>query len=335
MFGIIDLVVLAFLALLVIALISMVKIVPQGFHYTVERLGRFDRTLKPGLSVLWPFVETIGSKMDMREQVLDVPTQEVITKDNATCEVDGVTFYQVLDAAKATYEVSGLQNAVLNLTMTNLRTVMGSMDLDELLSKRDEINTRILRVVDQAVEPWGIKMTRIEIKDINPPRNLVDSMARQMMAEREKRALVLEASGTREAAILRAQGEKESQILKAEGEKEAAFRESEAREREAQAEAEATRMVSEAIGAGNSAAINYFVAQKYTEALMAIGTAKNQKIIMLPLEATALMGSLAGIGEIAKDVFGTDGDPPAEKPARSVPRTLARATRITPPTEGA
>ncbi len=254
----------------------------------------------------------------MREQVLDVPTQEVITKDNATCEVDGVTFYQVLDAAKAAYEVSGLQNAILNLTMTNLRTVMGSMDLDELLSKRDEINTRILHVVDDAVAPWGIKMTRIEIKDINPPTNLVNAMARQMMAEREKRALVLEASGEREAAILRAQGEKESQILEAEGMKEAAFREAEARERAAQAEAQATRDVSDAIGAGNSQAINYFVAQKYTEALKTIGSAPNQKVIMMPMEATALVGSLAGVGEIAREVFGDDARP--TKPRRTVPR---------------
>ncbi len=313
-----DIVVIALVALLVIGLVSMVKIVPQGYHYTVERLGRYDRTIKPGLSLLWPFFEKIGAKMDMREQVLDVPTQEVITKDNATCEVDGVTFYQVLDAPKAAYEVSGLQNAILNLTMTNLRTVMGSMDLDELLSKRDEINTRILHVVDDAVAPWGIKMTRIEIKDISPPRNLLDSMARQMMAEREKRALILEASGTREAAILRAEGEKQAQILKAEGLRESAFRESEAREREAQAEAEATRVVSEAIGAGNSLAINYFIAQKYTEALQTIGSAPNQKVIMMPMEATALIGSLGGIGEIAREVFGDEVK--GVKPRRTVPR---------------
>ncbi|MEL6750487.1 MAG: SPFH domain-containing protein [Pseudomonadota bacterium] len=316
----IDIVFIALALLIVVALFSIVKIVPQGFNYTVERLGRYDRTLMPGLSLLVPFFETIGSKMDMREQVLDVPTQEVITKDNATCEVDGVTFYQVLDAPKAAYEVSGLENAILNLTMTNLRTVMGSMDLDELLSKRDEINTRILHVVDDAVAPWGIKMTRIEIKDINPPRDLVDAMARQMKAEREKRALVLEASGEREAAILRAEGDKQSAILQAEGLKESAFREAEAREREAQAEAEATRVVSDAIGSGNSQALNYFVAQKYTEALQTIGSARNQKVIMLPLEATSLMGSLTGIGEIAKDVFGKDedGDDAPKKP-RSLP----------------
>lgn len=316
-----DIAILGLGFLLIITLLSMIKIVPQGFNYTVERLGRFDRTLTPGLNLLWPFVERIGSKMNMMEQVLDVPTQEVITKDNATCSVDGVTFYQVLDAPKAAYEVSGLNNAILNITMTNLRTVMGSMTLDELLSKRDEINTRILHVVDDAVAPWGIKMTRIEIKDINPPSDLVEAMGRQMKAERLKRASILEAEGERQAAILKAQGAKESQILEAEGMKEAAFRESEARERQAQAEAEATRVVSDAIGKGNSQAINYFVAQKYTEAMQTIGSAPNQKVIMLPMEATALIGSLGGIGEIAKEVFGT-GDSDGKKPA---PRAVKRS----------
>jgi regulator of protease activity HflC (stomatin/prohibitin superfamily) len=315
-----DIALIVAAVLVVIALFSIVKIVPQGFNYTVERLGRYDRTLMPGLSLLVPFFEKIGAKMDMREQVLDVPTQEVITKDNATCEVDGVTFYQVLDAPKAAYEVSGLENAILNLTMTNLRTVMGSMDLDELLSKRDEINTRILHVVDDAVAPWGIKMTRIEVKDINPPRDLVDAMARQMKAEREKRALVLEASGEREAAILRAEGEKQSQILQAEGQREAAFREAEAREREAEAEAKATQVVSTAIGDGNSQAINYFIAQKYTEALQTIGSARNQKVIMMPMEATSLISSLAGIGEISKEVFGRSDDVDGDgKPRSSLP----------------
>ena len=291
-----DIAILVLGFLLIITLVSMIKIVPQGFNYTVERLGRFDRTLTPGLNLLWPFVERIGSKMNMMEQVLDVPTQEVITKDNATCSVDGVTFFQVLDAPKAAYEVSGLNNAILNITMTNLRTVMGSMTLDELLSKRDEINTRILHVVDDAVAPWGIKMTRIEIKDINPPSDLVEAMGRQMKAERLKRASILEA-----------EGDKESQILQAEGMREAAFREAEAREREAQAEASATKVVSDAIGQGNSQAINYFVAQKYTEAMKTIGAAPNQKVIMMPMEATALVSSLGGIGEIAKEVFGEDG----------------------------
>ena len=324
MLSIADIAILGFGALLVLIILSMIKIVPQGYNYTVERLGRFDRVLKPGLSLIWPFIERVGFKMNMMEQVLDVPTQEIITKDNATCSVDGVTFFQVLEAPKAAYEVSGLENAILNITITNLRTVMGSMDLDELLSKRDEINSRILHVVDDAVAPWGIKMTRIEIKDINPPNDLVEAMGRQMKAEREKRAQILEAEGERQAAILRAEGEKQSQILEAEGLKEAAFRESEAREREAQAEAEATRMVSDAIGAGNTQAINYFVAQKYTEALQAIGSAPNQKVIMMPMEATSLIGSLGGIGEIAKDVFGENSGGKAKK---SVPRSGTTTTR--------
>ena len=323
--GFVDIVVLALVALVVITLISAVKIVPQGYEYTVERFGRYTMTLKPGLSLITPFIDKIGHKLDMREQVLDVPTQEVITKDNATCAVDGVTFYQVLDAAKAAYEVSGLQNAILNLTMTNLRTVMGSMDLDELLSKRDEINTRILHVVDDAVSPWGIKITRIEIKDIEPPADLTQAMARQMKAEREKRALVLEASGDREAAILRAEGAKSSAILEAEGEREAAFREAEARERAAEAEAKATQMVSDAIAAGDARAINYFVAQKYVDALGEIASARNQKVIMLPMEATSLLGSLGGIGELSKDLFGK-GDGAADDGALDVPKVRRRFT---------
>ena len=299
----VDIVVLALVALVVVALVSAVKIVPQGYEYTVERFGRYTATLNPGLSLITPFIDRVGHKLDMREQVLDVPTQEVITKDNATCSVDGVTFYQVLDAAKAAYEVSGLQNAILNLTMTNLRTVMGSMDLDELLSKRDEINARILHVVDDAVSPWGIKITRIEIKDIEPPADLTQAMARQMKAEREKRALVLEASGDREAAILRAEGAKSSAILEAEGLREAAFREAEARERAAEAEALATKVVSDAIAEGDSRAINYFVAQKYVDALSAIASARNQKVIMLPMEATSILGALGGIGELSKNIF--------------------------------
>ena len=322
-FTIADIGIAVFAILLIITILSMVKIVPQGYNYTVERFGRFDRTLKPGLNLIVPFIESVGAKMNMMEQVLDVPTQEVITKDNATCSVDGVTFFQVLDAPKAAYEVSGLENAILNITMTNLRTVMGSMDLDELLSKRDEINTRILHVVDDAVAPWGIKMTRIEVKDINPPVDLVDAMARQMKAERLKRASILEAEGDRQAAILRAEGEKQSQILEAEGNREAAFREAEAREREAQAEAEATRVVSDAIGSGNSQAINYFVAQKYTEALQTIGSARNQKVILMPMEATALLGSLGGIGEIAKEVFGKADE--VEKPSGAVPSVSKRS----------
>ena len=315
-----DLAVLVLGFLLILVLVSMIKIVPQGYNYTVERLGRFERALNPGLNIIWPFIERIGSKMNMMEQVLDVPTQEIITKDNATCSVDGVTFFQVLDAPKAAYEVSGLENAILNITMTNLRTVMGSMNLDELLSKRDEINTRILRVVDDAVAPWGIKMTRIEVKDINPPADLVDAMGRQMKAERQKRAQILEAEGDREAAIARAEGQKQAQILEAEGTKAAAFLEAEAREREAQAEAEATKAVSEAIASGNSQAINYFVAQKYTEALQSIGTSPNQKLVMLPMEATSLIGSLAGIAEIAKDTFGDDKPGGGSKSKSGVPK---------------
>ena len=326
-----DLAILILGFVLIIIIFSMIKIVPQGFNYTVERLGRFDRALSPGLNIIWPFIERIGAKMNMMEQVLDVPTQEIITKDNATCSVDGVTFFQVLDAPKAAYEVSGLENAILNITMTNLRTVMGSMNLDELLSKRDEINTRILRVVDDAVAPWGIKMTRIEVKDINPPADLVDAMGRQMKAERQKRAQILDAEGDRQAAIARAEGQKQAQILEAQGTREAAFLEAEAREREAQAEAEATRAVSEAISKGNSQAINYFVAQKYTEALKEIGAAPNQKLIMLPMEATSLIGSLAGITEIAKETFGGGGsgggDGGGNKSTPSAQRSTARVPK--------
>lgn len=295
------------LVALVLFLIGGVKQVKQGFNYTVERFGRYTKTLKPGLNFIVPLFDRVGAKMNMMEQVLDVPTQEVITRDNATVSADGVAFYQVLDAARAAYEVQGLENAILNLTMTNIRSVMGSMDLDELLSKRDVINEKLLRVVDEAASPWGVKMTRIEIKDINPPADLVQAMGRQMKAERDKRANILDAEGFRQAEILKAEGQKQGQILQAEGEREASFREAEARERLAEAEAKATLMVSEAIAKGDSQAINYFVAQKYIEALGQIASANNQKVIMLPLEATSLLGSLGGIGEIAKDVFGEGG----------------------------
>jgi len=255
-----------------------------------------------------PFVDRIGAKMNMMETVLEVPSQEVITKDNATVTANGITFFQVMDAARAAYEVNRLENAILNLTMTNIRSVMGSMVLDELLSNRDEINAKLLRVVDAASEPWGVKITRIEIKDIDPPKNLIESMARQMMAEREKRAAILEAEGKRQSEILKAEGQKQARILEAEGRKEAAFRDAEARERLAQAEANATRMVSEAIAGGSVQAINYFVATKYIDALGKFASAPNQKILFMPLEASSVIGALGGLSEIAREAFGkTDG----------------------------
>ena len=302
-------IVIAVFALIIV--IMAVKAVPQGMEYTVERFGRYTRTLTPGLHFITPVFDRIGAKMNMMETVLDVPSQEVITRDNALVQVDGVVFYQVLDAAKAAYEVRNLERAALNLTMTNIRTVMGSMDLDELLSERDQINARLLGIVDDATEPWGLKVTRIEIKDITPPRDLVDSMARQMKAEREKRAVILDAEGVRQAAILRAEGEKQSAILEAEGRREAAFRDAEAREREAQAEAMATQSVSEAIAQGNVQAINYFVAQKYVDALGQFAHSPNQKILFLPLEASNVIGAIGGITEIAREAFGGNGDGPS------------------------
>jgi regulator of protease activity HflC (stomatin/prohibitin superfamily) len=304
MIGGFTLVVLVILGLALVTVFLGVKVVAQGQEYTVERFGRYTRTLSPGLHVITPFVESVGARLNMMEQVLDVPSQEVITKDNAMVTVDGVVFFQILDAAKAAYEVSGLQLAILNLTMTNLRTVMGSMDLDELLSQRDRINAQLLHTVDDATTPWGVKVTRIEIKDIAPPKDLVDSMARQMKAERDKRASILEAEGRRQAAILQAEGEKQAKILEAEGRKEAAFRDAEAREREAEAEAKATAMLSQALARGDRQAINYFVAQKYVEAFGQFAKSPNQKVVFLPLEATSLLGSLAGIGEIAREALG-------------------------------
>lgn len=315
-----DVTILLIAALVIFLIFAAVKTVPQGYNYTVEKFGRYTRTLTPGLNMIWPFIDRIGARMNMMEQVLDVPTQEVITKDNAIVAVDGVAFYQVLNAPQAAYQVAGLQNAILNLTMTNIRTVMGSMDLDELLSNRDAINERLLRVVDEAAHPWGIKITRVEIKDINPPANLVDSMARQMMAERNKRAQVLEAEGQKQAAVLQAEGLKAAQVLEAEGRREAAFRDAEARERSAEAEAKATQVVSDAIAKGDLNAINYFVATKYADALTHIGTGTNSKIVMMPLEASSLIGSLGGIGAIAKDVFGDGTTPPRANSARP-PRT--------------
>ena len=296
------------LAVFAVILIFLgVKSVPQGMEYTVERFGRYTETLRPGLNLIIPVVDRIGHKMNMMETVLDVPSQEIITKDNAMVKVDGVVFYQVLDAAKAAYEVNQLEFAVLNLTMTNIRTVMGSMDLDELLSKRDEINARLLNVVDEATTPWGLKVTRIEIKDIAPPKDLVDSMARQMKAERDKRASILTAEGERQAAILAAEGQKQAAILEAEGRKESASRDAEARERLAQAEARATLMLSEAIGKGSVQAVNYFIAQKYVEAIAKLAAAPNQKVLLMPLDTSGLVGAIAGVAELAQEALGRTG----------------------------
>jgi regulator of protease activity HflC (stomatin/prohibitin superfamily) len=325
-----DIVVIAIVVLVILVLFAGIKTVPQGTRYTVERFGRYTRTLDPGLNLITPFIERIGARMNVMEQVLDIPTQEVITKDNASVSADAVAFYQILNPAQAAYQISNLENAIQNLTMTNIRSVMGSMDLDELLSNREVINERLLRVVDEAVGPWGIKVTRVEIKDIQPPRDLVESMGRQMKAEREKRAQVLEAEGSRNAQILRAEGAKQAAVLHAEGQREAAFRDAEARERLAEAEAKATMVVSQAIASGDVQAINYFVAQRYTEALAEIGKAPNSKIVLMPMEASALIGSLAGIGAIAKEVFG-DGDRPTRTRPAVPPQPPAAPPRTTPP----
>ncbi len=313
---------LAIFAVLVV--FSAATVVRQGYEYTLERFGRFVTVLRPGFSLIIPFVDRIGRKVNMMEQVLDIPGQEIITKDNAMIAVDGVVFFQVLDAAKAAYEVSDLYTAIMQLTTTNLRTVMGSMDLDETLSKRDEINARLLLVVDQATHACGVKITRVEVKDIRPPADIVNAMGRQMKAEREKRASILEAEGMRASEILRAEGQKQSQILEAEGRREAAFRDAEAREREAEAEAKATEMVSNAIAGGNAQAINYFVAQKYVEAVREFATSPNSKTIFMPVELSSLVGTVGGIGELVKAVRGDDAPPPpkpapAPKPRRPGP----------------
>ncbi len=308
------------LAAAVWALWSTVKIVPQGYTFTVENLGRYTRTLPPGMHILIPVLERVAHKMNMKEQVMDIPSQDVITRDNAQVGVDGVAFYQILNAAKAAYEVDNLEHSMINLTMTNIRTVMGSMDLDELLSNRDQINHRLLQVVDAATESWGVKVTRIEIKDIAPPRDLVESMGRQMKAEREKRAQILESEGLRQAAILKAEGAKQAVVLEAEGRREAAYRDAEARERSAEAEAKATQLVSDAISKGNVQAINYFVANNYMKVLEALAKAPNQKIIMMPLEASSVIGSLGGIAQIAGEAFGGGGPAPKPEGPRA-PRT--------------
>ena len=302
--GMMETFLIIFVGLCALLIFKGVKSIPQGYEFTVERFGKYTGTLEPGLHFIVPFVDTIGARMNMMETVLDVPTQEVITKDNALVQVDGVVFYQVLNAARAAYEVRSMERAILNLTMTNLRTVMGSMDLDELLSERDRINARLLTIVDEATEPWGIKVTRIEIKDITPPRDLVESMARQMKAERDKRANILEAQGFKQAEIERAEGEKQAAILDAEGRREAAFKDAEARERLAQAEAKATEMVSVAIAKGDSQAINYFVAQKYVEALGQFANSPNEKLVFMPMEASSVIGSIGGIAELAKSALG-------------------------------
>jgi len=292
----------ALVVLVFIFILKYVRMVEQGYNYTVERFGKYVRTLQPGLHFLKPIMESIGAKVNMKEQVMNMAPQEVITKDNAMVRVDGVVFFQVLDAARAAYEVNDMFVAILNLTTTNLRTVVGSMDLDELLSKRDEINGRLLIVVDEATSTWGIKITRIEVKDISPPQDIVDSMARQMKAERDKRATILDAEGTRAAEILEAEGTKQSAILQAEGRKEAAFRDAEARERLAEAEAKATDMVSKAIAKGDYRAINYFVAQKYVEAIGDFAASPNEKLVFMPMETSGVIGSIGGIAELVKDL---------------------------------
>ena len=306
------------IVLLFVILVMGAVVVSQGYEYTVERLGKFTRTLEPGFHIIIPFIDRIGSRLNMKERVLDIPSQEVITKDNAMVRVDGIVFFQVLDAPRAAYEVNKLDLAIMNLTTTNLRTVVGSMELDELLSQRDKINGQLLIVVDEATNPWGVKITRVEVKDIEPPKDIVESMGRQMKAERNKRAAILDAEGTRQSEILRAEGEKTAAILEAEGRKEAAFRDAEARERSAEAEAKATAVVSEAIASGDSQAINYFVAQKYIESLALFANSNNEKLVFMPLESSNVIGAIGGINELVKDLNKPSG---SKKSSSRVPKS--------------
>ncbi len=321
--GGVPVVVLVLLLLALVILLRAIKIVPQGREYTIEHFGRYTRTLKPGIAFLTPFVESVGRRINMMEQVLDVPQQDVITKDNVAVRVDAIVFIQVMDAAQAAYRVDNLSFAITQLSQTNLRTVVGSMDLDEVLSQRDAINTRLLSTIDHATNPWGVKVTRIEIKDLVPPPDITNAMARQMKAERERRAVITEADGEKQAAVTRAEGAKQSAILQAEGRREAAFRDAEARERAAQAEAKATALVSEAISQGNVNALNYFIAQKYVEAFAELASSPQQKTVIIPADMAGITGSIAGIGELVKSVI--QGPPSGSPPPRaggSVPSTM-------------